>query len=279
MVDQSALLAHIVSQTRANIDFLATHNQISQSDARDIISKLPGANDASVMALADRTQTLMLAPTSPPPAPRVAPSSRQGVRARAIWGWNENAQDANDLSFRAGDEFEIISETNPDWWTGRHNGKQGLFPSNYVEKTPAQSSPYNEKPPLERNYSTSPQYNPQYPPPGAPPASYGGQQGYQSPPPFNQQPVSYGGPQGYQSPPPPNQQPAAYNPYMAQPPGNVGPPPQQQQQVQQPATPSDPPPKKSRFGGLGNTLAQSAAGGLGFGAGSAVGGDLINKIF
>lgn len=92
MVDQSALLAHIVSQTRANIDFLATHNQISQSDARDIISKLPGANDASVMALADRTQTLMLAPTSPPPAPRVAPSSRQGVRARAIWGWNENAQ-------------------------------------------------------------------------------------------------------------------------------------------------------------------------------------------
>ncbi|KAF7978842.1 hypothetical protein HWV62_44647 [Athelia sp. TMB] len=263
MVDQSALFAHILSQTRDNIQFLAAHNQITQSDAQTIISKLPSASDASVLALADRTQGLMLAPTSPPPAPRMAPPSRSNVRARAIWGWNENAQDANDLSFRAGDEFEIISETNPDWWTGRHNGKQGLFPSNYVEKIPASSSPssYNEKPPMERNYSTAPQYNPQYPPSGPPPS-------------FSQGPP-------YQSPPPSNQQPVAYNPYMSQPPGNFGPPPPQQpQQVQAQQAPSpDQPPKKSRFGGLGNTLAQSAAGGLGFGAGSAIGGDLIHAIF
>jgi hypothetical protein len=50
------------------------------------------------------------------------------------------------------------------------------------------------------------------------------------------------GPPVMYQPPPPNQQ-VAYNPYMAQPPGNVvvEPPPEQ-------------PPKKSRFGGMGNTV-------------------------
>lgn len=29
---------------------------------------------------------------------------------------------------------EIVSEKNEDWWLGRARGKEGLFPSNYVEK-------------------------------------------------------------------------------------------------------------------------------------------------
>ena len=46
------------------------------------------------------------------------------------------SQDPNDLSFHSGDVIEIISETNPDWWTGKLKGRQGLFPSNYVERLP-----------------------------------------------------------------------------------------------------------------------------------------------
>jgi len=139
----------------------------------------------------------------------------------------------------------MITETNADWWTGRHNGKQGLFPSNYVEKLESSSSPspYNEKLPQDRNFS-SPPYAPQY----------------QQQPPMGPPPM---GPPIY-----PSNQPVAYNPYMAQPPGNV---------IVQPAP--EEPPKKSRFGGMGNTLAQSAVGGLGFGAGSAVGSGVINSIF
>ena len=30
--------------------------------------------------------------------------------------------------------IEVISEKNADWWLGRARGKEGLFPSNYVEK-------------------------------------------------------------------------------------------------------------------------------------------------
>ncbi|AMD22144.1 HGL196Wp [Eremothecium sinecaudum] len=40
-----------------------------------------------------------------------------------------------DLSFRKGDVITIIkrSRTQNDWWTGRANGREGIFPANYVE--------------------------------------------------------------------------------------------------------------------------------------------------
>lgn len=38
------------------------------------------------------------------------------------------------MSFSEGDIIEIVAETNADWWTGSFNGRQGLFPSNHVEK-------------------------------------------------------------------------------------------------------------------------------------------------
>ena len=138
------------------------------------------------------------------------------------------SKDPNDLSFRAGDVFEVVTETNADWWTGRHNGRQGLFPSNYVEKTGEYrfSSNPNEKQDFSANQDSAVQHpSPQYQPPIGPPM-------------------------GFQS------LPMVYNPYP------VGPP------VQQPPPPDQQPPKKSRFGGMGNTLAQSAVGGVGFGAGA-----------
>ena len=47
----------------------------------------------------------------------------------------------------AGDVIDVVEETNGDWWTGRNKGKQGLFPSNYVQKLPSEpsSQPYQEK--------------------------------------------------------------------------------------------------------------------------------------
>jgi len=181
------------------------------------------------------------------PARRAVPPPKQTVQVRALWNWNEDEQNPNDLPFHAGDVFEIITETNADWWTGRHNGKQGLFPSNYVEKInlPVSSSQLIEasQPALQGRNLPPPSYAPQYQPPMAVPVVY--------------QPQL----------PSPNQQ-AAYNPYMG--PTNI---------VAQPPPEQPQPPKKSRFGGMGNTLAQSAVGGVGFGAGSAVGSGIINSIF
>jgi hypothetical protein len=48
-----------------------------------------------------------------------------------------------------GDIIDIVEETNADWWTGRNGGKQGLFPSNYVQKLHTEPSP---QPPQEKSH-------------------------------------------------------------------------------------------------------------------------------
>lgn len=139
---------------------------------------------------------------------------------------NNVSQEPNDLAFSSGEIVEIVDETNTDWWTGRCRGRQGLFPSNHVEKIDAPSASV---------------------PPPAPPM--------QSPPPQPMVPYSQPGPgpQGYQ----PNymDEKNAYRPYGA---------PYQPAPVAAPMAPmqvapvvveqAPPQPKKNRFGGLGTTV-------------------------
>ena len=107
MSDPSALLAHIVSQTKSNIDFLVSQNHISQADGKDIIAKLPATEDPAVAALTTQTQQLTVARSepsrpnvSPSPAPNpavparrgVPPPPRRAVQVRALWNWNEHGE-------------------------------------------------------------------------------------------------------------------------------------------------------------------------------------------
>ncbi|KAG0322314.1 hypothetical protein BGZ99_003404 [Dissophora globulifera] len=66
---------------------------------------------------------------SPPPVP--SKSLSQIVVAL----YDYEAQQEGDLSFRKDDRIEIVQRTadNNDWWTGRINGRQGVFPGNYVQ--------------------------------------------------------------------------------------------------------------------------------------------------
>jgi len=271
---EAALMAHIIAQTQANVSFLQTHGYLSPSDAADVQNKLATAftRKETTNGLVSLTRNMSIAspsqPTAQIPSPGVvapgryqspppqspfqppqsspyhqptpynqAPSQPQWqppsgppptssyqspppptVRARALWAYNEDGKEPNDLSFSAGETIEIVEETNPDWWSGRCRGRQGLFPSNYVEKLPPGSGPQ------DRGNYNPPSYGmvPSMSPPGGPPN------------------------------------------------GSVIVSNDQQQQ---------PDKKKSKFGGLGNTMATSAAGGLGFGAGAAVGSGIINSIF
>jgi len=45
------------------------------------------------------------------------------------------AQADGDLSFNTGDRIEVVERgaSAEDWWTGRVNGQQGVFPGNYVQ--------------------------------------------------------------------------------------------------------------------------------------------------
>lgn len=43
------------------------------------------------------------------------------------------ATSADELSFHKGSVISVLSKDEGDWWTGELNGKNGLFPSNYVQ--------------------------------------------------------------------------------------------------------------------------------------------------
>ncbi|KIJ14293.1 hypothetical protein PAXINDRAFT_100262 [Paxillus involutus ATCC 200175] len=291
---RSPIFAHILSQTRQNVELLIAHNQISEVDGREILSRLSSAGNSSesspVVLLTNQTKSLSMSPARSV-ALTVPPNLK--VEARAIWEWT--SEDPNDLAFHAGEVIEIVAETNADWWTGRNTaGKQGLFPSAYVEKLPQQlphrplsqlSFPELPRTSLDsRTGSMEPRYPSPQPKQYPPPAPF---QQYQPPagvPRVGSVEQRYPSPQPkqYPSPAPPQQYPPPggvagyyppggppYNAYMAPPSGPPAPQPMPQQQ----------PPQKNKFGGLGQTMAQSAAGGVGFGAGAAIGGGLINSIF
>ncbi|KAJ6468468.1 hypothetical protein C8R45DRAFT_1018912 [Mycena sanguinolenta] len=307
--------AHIISQTRQNVEFLISQRQIPAADGREILAKLPSVTAPSsfMAALERQAQNLLITPppsTGPPSYPQT-PAGH--VRAKALWDFNEDEQNPQDLSFRAGDTIEIIQETNSDWWTGRLNGREGVFPANYVEKLPPSS--YNARDtgsaPSMPLFPSQPAYHPptgptgyqRQPPTGPPsgphssgyqPPASGYQPSYQ-PPPSGPPQASYQPPSGpppapYQPPSVPPQQGGQYNSYGGPPsyggpssPNSYGGPPplapKPSQASSAAAQPPEAPPKKNKFGKLGSIAAQSAAGGLGFGAGSAIGSGVVNAIF
>jgi hypothetical protein len=206
----AALLTHLLSQIRQNVDFLVAQKYMSPADASAVMAKLP--SDTAVAHPARRN--------IPKPAPRI-------VQARALWAYNANGEEPDDLSFAVGDIIEIVAETNEDWWMGNVNGRQALFPSNYVQKLDHNPSPplYNDLPAQAVN--EKPLYRP----------FMAAHHGADTPP-----------------------QPGAVNSLgLQEAPG--------QEQ------------KKNKFGKYGNTMAHSAAGGVGFGAGAAIGGGLVRAIF
>ena len=66
----------------------------------------------------------------PPPPPPLKPKPKHYVVAL----YDFEAQADGDLSFRAGDRIEVVEKTasSEDWWTGKLNGIQGVFPGRYL---------------------------------------------------------------------------------------------------------------------------------------------------
>ncbi|KJE88719.1 hypothetical protein CAOG_00314 [Capsaspora owczarzaki ATCC 30864] len=74
------------------------------------------------------------APPAPPPmGPKPGqPAQQQTWKVRALY--DNVADDAQELSFRAGDIIEVTKQVNDEWWAGLCNGQHGIFPSNYCEQ-------------------------------------------------------------------------------------------------------------------------------------------------
>ncbi|KAJ7385321.1 Unconventional myosin-Ie [Desmophyllum pertusum] len=69
------------------------------------------------------------APGKPKLKPKPTPSL---PRCKTIYPYD--ATDVDELSFQPDEIIEIIKEDLSGWWTGKLRGREGLFPSNYIEK-------------------------------------------------------------------------------------------------------------------------------------------------
>jgi glucan phosphoethanolaminetransferase (alkaline phosphatase superfamily) len=59
--------------------------------------------------------------------------SEINLKARALYGYQANAEDPNEVSFEKGEIFDVI-DNKGKWWQVRQNdGRVGIAPSNYVQ--------------------------------------------------------------------------------------------------------------------------------------------------
>ncbi|GAA5932343.1 hypothetical protein JCM1841_000854 [Sporobolomyces salmonicolor] len=291
---QNACLAHLLARLNNDLEFLHSQQLLDKGDLDLIKSKLAsasrrgsgrgvedgmarmnlgaaGAGEAATglpqrEASGSGVAPLMGAGAGPSGQQQQGKPGQGKQLCKAVWDYNKTQPD--DLGFKQGDIITIEEEVNGDWWKGSLNGQTGLFPCNHVERIES-AEPVRAPPPPPPSQGYNPSYNSFTPPPpsyGAPPAPAG-------PPEF-----AYQTPQGYGAPPPGN----TYNQYGGGEKQSYAPPPPPPQVLvqQQPPQVVVEEQKKHKFGGkFGRQMGTAFAGGIGFGAGSALASDAINSIF
>uniref|UniRef100_A0A671WKF8 Intersectin-1 n=1 Tax=Sparus aurata TaxID=8175 RepID=A0A671WKF8_SPAAU len=71
-------------------------------------------------------------PTEPTP-PKLAPANT--AVCQVIGMYDYVAQNDDELAFQKGQVITVLNKDDCDWWKGELNGREGLFPSNYVKLT------------------------------------------------------------------------------------------------------------------------------------------------
>ncbi|KAG5519711.1 hypothetical protein PMAC_001867 [Pneumocystis sp. 'macacae'] len=118
----------IVSQIEPNTqsDGLPPYSEVSNSHAFEMDSR---NNNIERNSSIDNKHIEKRVPPSLPNKPNVLKTKKYAV---ALYDYK--AQEEGDLSFNAGDKIEIIKRTENinDWWVGKLNGVEGVFPGNYT---------------------------------------------------------------------------------------------------------------------------------------------------
>lgn len=123
--------------------FYQKQQQEKQTSSSHTLGGTEPPNPGRVAQLAARLGSMSVAQPSsgavarsPPPAPDTSSTLPRLPQRKAyvVAEYDYCGEDAEELSFKAGDRIEIVkkSETANDWWMGRLNGAVGMFPGNYV---------------------------------------------------------------------------------------------------------------------------------------------------
>ena len=82
------------------------------------------------------------------------PQSKKSRRAKVSFSYA--ADNIDELSLEPGQVVEVIAEEEEGWWRGKLGGKEGVFPSNFVEiieeaAEPAKPAVTNQAPPPQQS--------------------------------------------------------------------------------------------------------------------------------
>jgi len=63
----------------------------------------------------------------------VAPTADYAYKARALYSYEANPEDSNELSFTKGDVLDIVDNKGKWWQARKQDGTVGIAPSNYLQ--------------------------------------------------------------------------------------------------------------------------------------------------
>ncbi|KAI0463194.1 hypothetical protein LJB42_003214 [Komagataella kurtzmanii] len=183
----SALINRSLTTIRTELDFLRESEVISEGLFQQIIDQLPEKHTPGMAAASSiKTESVKQdnwEPSKEPPkeensVPTPAPSVSAAPPyptslelAEALYDYTP--QEKEDLALRVGDKIEVTDKLSSDWWRGKVNGTEGIFPANYVKllgSRPSHSPPpvaqaqrYEYEPPLQSQPSGAPSTKYDYP--------------------------------------------------------------------------------------------------------------------